>query len=184
MRTETITPPILAGHFSHYLGATECSILVDLVKSVEPRVMIEFGCNLGITAKQVLENVPTLERYIGIDVWPDYKTTLACQLSEVPYEAGRYAEDDRFYLLTRPTQFLSTKELEPCDAVFIDGDHSFRAVIHESLIARDLVREGGIIVWHDYQNPGVEVTEALRSLHEQGWPIVSVKNSWLAFMRR
>jgi predicted O-methyltransferase YrrM len=184
MKVETITPNLVTGHFSWYLGGMECSILIDLVKSVEPKVMIEFGCNLGITAQRVLENVPTLEKYIGIDVWPNYETTLKCQRSEVPYVAGRYADDPRFYLLIGPTQKLSADELEPCDAVFIDGDHSFSAVTHESKIARELIRPGGIIIWHDYQNPHVEVTEALRSLHEDGWPIVSVKNSWLAYMRR
>jgi predicted O-methyltransferase YrrM len=184
MMTENISSPQVIGPFSEYLGANECSILIDLVKSVRPRVMIEFGCNLGITAKRVLENVPTLEKYIGVDVPAGHLTTLVCQLGEVPQSAGCYADDARFHLLSSPTQELEAGDLEPCDAVFIDGDHSFPAVTHESLIARDLVRPGGIIVWHDFQNPSVEVTETLVSLCEQGWPIVGVRNSWLAFMRR
>lgn len=183
MKIETIWPPMISGTFSKYLGSVECSILIDLVRSVSPKVMIEFGCNSGITAKRVLDNVPTLKKYIGIDVAPEHITSLICQLDEVPQSAGCYADDSRFYLLTSPTQDLSTDNLEPCDAVFIDGDHSFAAVIHESLIAKVLVRPGGIIVWHDFQNPSVEVTAALMSLYEQGWPIVSIRNSWLAFMR-
>jgi hypothetical protein len=67
--------------------------------------------------------------------------------------------------------------------VFIDGDHSELAVLHESRIASYLVRRGGIIVWHDYDNPAVEVTQALNRLHEEGWPIASVVGSWLAFMK-
>jgi predicted O-methyltransferase YrrM len=184
MMTENISSPQVIGPFSRYLGANECSIMIDLVRSVSPRVMIEFGCNLGITAKRVLENVPTLEKYIGVDVPPAHVTTLMCQLEEVPESAGCYADDPRFRLLTSPTQELEASDLEPCDAVFIDGDHSFPAVTHESIIARDLVRPGGIIIWHDFQNPSVEVTEALVSFYAQGWPIVSVRNSWLAFMRR
>jgi predicted O-methyltransferase YrrM len=185
MRIETIWPSMLVnGQFSKYLGATECSILIDLVKSVEPKVMIEFGCNLGITAKRILENVPTLEKYIGIDVESKYKTTLKCQREEVPDAAGCYANDSRFHLLICPTQCLTENDLEPCDAVFIDGDHSFYAVRHESQIARDLVRPGGIIIWHDFQNPAVEVTAVLTGLEAEGWPIVGLKNSWLAYMRR
>jgi predicted O-methyltransferase YrrM len=147
--------------------------------------MVEFGCNIGITAKRVLECVETLERYIGVDVGPDHITTLSCQLSEVPERAGAYAADDpRFFLLTSPSIRLSGDDLEPCDAVFIDGDHSDEAVTHESYLAEELVRRGGIIVWHDYGNPAVEVTRALERLVADGWPIKSVEGSWLAFMRK
>jgi predicted O-methyltransferase YrrM len=184
MREQAIWPLMVRGQFSKYLGATECSILIDLVSSVQPKVMIEFGCNLGITAKRVLENVPTLEKYIGIDVEPEHKTTLECQREEVPSFAGCYADDSRFHLLISQSQHLTVEDLESCDAVFIDGDHSVFAVTHESFLASKLVRPGGIIIWHDFQNPAVEVTGVLRRLEEQGWPIVGVKNSWLAYMRK
>jgi predicted O-methyltransferase YrrM len=173
--------PVRASFFSKYLNKQETSILIDLVKRVSPKVMIEFGCNVGITAKRVLENVPTLERYVGIDVNADHVPTLECQLSEVPERAGAYAADDhRFFLLTSSSTLLGPSDLEPCDVVFIDGDHSEEVVTHESRLARKLVRRGGIIVWHDYGNPSVEVTRVLDRLD---WSITSVEGSWLAFMR-
>jgi predicted O-methyltransferase YrrM len=171
------------GNFSRYLNWNETAILVALVKSVSPRVMIEFGCNEGRTAKIVLKNVSSLERYIGIDVPSNHQPTLDCQVKEIPSEAAIYANDDRFFLLLCPSVDLSADKLEPCDAVFIDGDHSEEAVIFESLLAKELVRKGGIIVWHDYGNPAVEVTDALDHLSDQGWDVSSVKNSWLAFAR-
>jgi len=145
--------------------------------------MIEFGCNLGRTARTMLDNVVSLETYIGIDVPYDHEPVLAGQLREVPAQdkAGIYAASDpRFALLTADSYELKPSDLEPCDAVFIDGDHSERVVRHDSYLARVLVRKGGIIVWHDYNNPAVEVTQVLNSLD---WPIQSVKESWLAFMR-
>jgi predicted O-methyltransferase YrrM len=66
----------------------ETAILTALVKSIAPRVMIEFGCNYGITAKRLLENVPTLEKYIGIDVPHGHIPTLPCQRTETPVNAG------------------------------------------------------------------------------------------------
>lgn len=172
------------GPFSRYLGVYETSLLVALLNSVAPKVMIEFGCNAGITAARVLENVPTLEKYIGIDVPPDHVPPLECQRSEVPVSAGCYAaHDPRFFLLKENSQLLRTGHLEPCDAVFIDGDHSERAVLHESRLARRLIRGRGIIVWHDYGNPSVEVDLALDYLIAEGWPINAVDKSWLAFMR-
>jgi Methyltransferase domain len=185
LKRVSLRPDLLkASLFSRYLNVNETSILVDLVRSVAPKVMIEFGCNIGITAKRVLDGVPSLERYIGVDVDEDHVPTLPCQLDEVPKRAGAYVADDpRFFLLSRPTIDLRSDSLEPCDAVFIDGDHSETVVLYESKLARELIRLGGIVVWHDYGNPAVEVTSALDQLHFNGWPIVSVENSWLAFMR-
>jgi len=180
-----INPTWMKGPFSSYMTPQETSILISLIRSANPKVMIEFGVNLGVTAMQVLNHVPTLEKYIGVDAPSGCVTTLACQTSEVPGErAGIYAADDkRFTLLTSRTQDLTKEHMEPCDAVFIDGDHSALAVLHESEMSKALCRPGGIIVWHDYGNPAVEVTMVLDRLYDQGWPIYSVNNSWLAFMR-
>jgi hypothetical protein len=78
---------------------------------------------------------------------------------------------------------LTRDDLEPCDAVFIDGDHSVKEVSHDSELARELVRLGGIICWHDNLNPAVEVTQVLKRLNASGWPIKQVAGSWIAFMR-
>ena len=174
----------LGGPTSRYLNAYETSILIALVESVRPRVMIEFGCNEGITAKRLLESLPTLQKYIGIDVPFGNKPTLACQSSETPANPGwAAAADPRFVYLEARSQMLRSGHLEACDAVFIDGDHSELAVLHESRLARRLMRGRGIIVWHDYGNNAVEVTHALNRLHNEGWPISCVEHSWLAFMR-
>jgi predicted O-methyltransferase YrrM len=166
-----------------YLNEIETGLLVTLVRSVKPKVMIEIGCQEGRTAKIVLDNVPTLQCYIGIDIPSDRKPALACQRNEVPRSAGVYASgDSRFFVLVREggSLGLEPQDLEPCDAVFIDGDHSEYAVARDSVLARSLVRPGGILVWHDYNNPAVEVTQALDRL---GWPITAIEGSWLAFLR-
>src|SRR5215469_1173103 len=170
-----------------YLNEVETGLLVTLVNSVKPRVMIEIGCQEGRTAKIILDNVITIETYIGIDLSPEGEPTLACQRSEVPnLSAGVYASNDpRFWLLTndRGSLGIGPQDLEPADAVFIDGDHSAKAVTHDSFLSRALVRPNGIIIWHDYNNPAVEVTQTLDMLANQGWPIIAIKDSWLAYCR-
>jgi predicted O-methyltransferase YrrM len=166
-----------------YLSDRETDILIDLINGVSPRAMMEFGCNYGRTAKMILEWVPSLERYIGIDVPRDYVPVLACQRSEVPMMPGFFARDDaRFELMVLPggTRDLATGEM--VDAIFIDGDHSAEGVLHDSLLARRMVRAGGLIVWHDYGNEAVDVTEVLRQLAKDGWPLSEVCETWLAFM--
>jgi predicted O-methyltransferase YrrM len=177
------TSPV-AGPFSKYLNWRETELLIGLANIVRPRVLIEFGVNEGVTARRVLDNVPTLERYIGIDVPQDYVTPLQCQRAEVPEDAGVYAASDpRFWLLTVVAP-LTADQLEPCDCAFIDGDHSAIGVLRDSELARELVRPGGMIVWHDHGNHAAEVTQVLEALAEdRGWPIKAIANSWLAFCR-
>lgn len=170
-----------------YLNDVETALLVTLVASVKPKVILEIGCNQGRTAKIILDNIPTLERYIGIDVLPGHVPTLACQRTEVPRSAGIYAAaDERFWLLVkeRGSLDIGPQDLEPCDAVFVDGDHSDRAVTHDLHVARALTRPGGIIIVHDYGNEAVEVTRAIdRTCDEQGWPWQWIEGTWLAFLR-
>jgi predicted O-methyltransferase YrrM len=169
---------------NQYLGSTETAIVVDLIASVGPRVVLEIGTNLGATARAILDTVPGLQRYIGIDVPSQHIPRLGCQRDEVPFMAGRHAaSDSRYWLLLADSVELTPADLEPVDAVFIDGDHSAVAVAHDSQLARQLTRSGGIIVWHDYNNPAVEVTTTLDRLVEQGWPLCAIRGTWLAFMR-
>jgi predicted O-methyltransferase YrrM len=184
MEVVSITPDPIRLFYNPFLNEKETAILITLVRSVNPRVMIEFGCNSGRTAKTILEHVPSLEAYVGVDVPAEHVPTLHCQRNEVPYAPGVYAANDpRFYLLVheRGTLGLGPQDLELCDAVFIDGDHSQHAVLHDSYLARALVRPNGIIIWHDYGNPAVEVTQALDQLRE--WPLCHVAQTWLAYRR-
>ena len=179
-------PPI-AGYLSNpYLGWHETALVIGLVRSVNAKVMIEFGVQMGRTARAVLQNVPTMEKYIGIDVPPDHYPTLLHQRSEVPSNAGHYAKyDPRFELMVREggSFNLGPHDLPTCDAAFIDGDHSAGAVRHDSEVARTIVRYGGVIVWHDYGNQSVEVTQVLDGLYADGWPIRAIAGTWLAFVR-
>jgi len=169
-----------------YLNERETALVVTLVNEVRAKTVIEFGVQMGRTAAAMLRDVPTLTRYVGIDVPEGHMPTLVGQRSQVPQVPGFCASDDpRFELIVRDhgSLDLGPHDLPPCDAAFIDGDHSEGAVLHDSGLAVRLVRKGGIIIWHDFDNPEVEVTAAIRALAGRGWPIEIINGTWLAFMR-
>jgi Methyltransferase domain len=171
----------IGGQCSRFLGGAELAVLIKAIRRVRPVVMVEFGCNDGMTAKRILEDVFSIEQYIGIDVARGHRTTLPQQQDEVPLVPGYHVLGERrFFMHTCDSR--EVHELPPCDAVFIDGDHSFDAVIRESRIARQWLRRPGIIAWHDYGNPAVEVTAALDHLAAEGWPIAHVESTWLALL--
>ncbi|MCK9468481.1 MAG: class I SAM-dependent methyltransferase [Porticoccaceae bacterium] len=172
---------------ARFMNPGELEVLCALVRSVSPQVVVEFGINSGRTAKAILREVDGITRYIGIDVPPGYVTEKKVQRGEVPAIAGELVRDDpRVELLVRArgSHDLTADDLPPCDAVFIDGDHSRAGVEQDTALAMARVRPGGIIIWHDYHALGtVDVREVLDDYHAAGAPISLVAGTWLAFRR-
>jgi predicted O-methyltransferase YrrM len=182
-----LRPIAWAGLHRRYMNESELETIIALARSVKPRQVLEFGVNSGRTARAILANVPGIRGYQGIDVPPGYVTAKAVQRQEVPAKPGEMvADDSRFELILRPRGSLDLRaaDLQPCDLAFIDGDHGRQAVLHDSQLARELVRPGGIIIWHDYHQLGtVDVREVLHELHQGGARIEHVQGTWLAFQR-
>lgn len=169
-----------------YLHPGELEVLVALVRSVSPKGVLEIGVNQGRTARALLDNVPGIEHYQGIDVPPGYQFACDVQKNEVPPQPGFHAlNDPRFELILRPRGSLDLMphELRECDVVFIDGDHGADAVRRDSLLASSLVREGGLIIWHDYHDLGtVDVRDVLHELQDTT-PILHVQDTWIAYCK-
>lgn len=151
---------------------------------MDARCVAEFGCNNGRTAAAILRNVPTIERYIGVDVQAGYKFACEVQAREIPQVPGDLALDDpRFELVLRQrgTFDLTGYDLPDCDLVFIDGDHSEAAVRHDRELALQVVRSGGLIVYHDDNGlDAVDVSRVLDALAGDGADIKHVSGTWFA----
>ncbi|WP_292451266.1 class I SAM-dependent methyltransferase [Mesorhizobium sp.] len=173
---------------TRFMNPGEMEVLVALANSVRPKTVIEFGVNDGRTAKALMLNVKTIERYVGIDVPQGYVTEKIVQRNEVPSAPGRLALDDpRFRLLMarRGSHDLMIDDLPKCDFAFIDGDHSRTGVLRDNHLAANRVRRGGMIVFHDYHARGtVDVKDALEDLHDAGIELKHVAGTWLAFWKR
>jgi len=151
-----------------FMNRGELEVLIALVASVEPKAVLEIGVNEGRTAKAILANVPGIEKYIGIDVPPGYVTAREVQRKEVPEKPGHLASSDgRFELVLRPrgSMDLSEKEFPGLfDAVFIDGDHGFEAVLHDTLLAG---RSSG----RKASSSGTTTTSKTRSTSARCWSV-------------
>lgn len=177
----------VAGLPTRYFNPGELERMLHLIESVEPQVVIEFGVNTGRNAVAALRNIATIEKYVGIDVTPDYQTIMRCQRKEIPAKPGELAlGDPRFELIVRPKGSfeLNAEDLPMCDAVFIDADHSRKGVLNDRDLALRIVRQGGIIIYHDDNcMPVVEVTQTLNDLCKAGADIKHVADTWIAFER-
>jgi predicted O-methyltransferase YrrM len=168
-----------------YMEPGEQEALLALIGSIvpAPEVMVEIGVNIGLTAKAVLQHVPSISRYIGVDVEAGYRFEGAWQQHDRPAEPGRLVKDDpRFRLMLRGNG-RAAEMPQSSDVVFIDGDHGPRHVLEDSLWAASVVRSGGMIIWHDYQNTPAEVTGVLDRLHAEGRNLVHITGTSLVFER-
>jgi spermidine synthase len=184
-----VRPLAVAPAHARFLNPGELEVLVALIAGAGARRVVEFGANDGRTAKAVLDNVATIERYTGVDVPAHHVPTLAWQRREVPKVAGALAAaDPRFELIVRPRGSFDLTAADfsgrTVDAVFVDGDHGWRGVLNDTLLAGNIVRQGGLIIWHDYHDRGqVDVREVLETMLRHGAPIRCVARTWIAFVR-
>jgi predicted O-methyltransferase YrrM len=163
-----------------YMHAGEQDVLLALIAPIEPKTMVEIGVNEGLTAMAVLREIPSIEHYIGIDVDAAYRFEIPAQQVERTDQPGRLVSGDpRFELRFRGAEMPTS-----CDVMFIDGDHGKNAVLADSLWATEIVAPGGLIIWHDYGNPTVEVTEVLNKLDTHGREMHHVEGTWLVFEQR
>jgi predicted O-methyltransferase YrrM len=167
----------------------ELETLVALVRSVNAKGVLEFGINVGRTAQALLEYCPTIESYEGVDVPVGYVTEKPVQRGEVPPVAGELVKNDpRVKIIVRPTgsHELSPQDLSPCDAVFIDGDHSRKGVLNDTALAFEVLRPGGIVIWHDYHDLGtVDVRDVLQGMQKEfpAMPLRHVPGTWIVYCR-
>ena len=161
--------------------------IVALLKDIKARRVIEFGVHEGFTAKVVLDNVPSVESYIGIDVPISHTPNLERQCHEIPSEPGKYVKSDaRFRVIVKEggSFAVAPSDIGSADAALIDGDHSAIAVTNDTAVARSCVRLGGILIWHDYwHGDETEVKPTLEKWEKNGHRIFHVPGTWIAFER-
>jgi len=119
---------------------------LDWARSRSPKVVCEIGtdaCGNSFLISQALQSV---ECFIGLDIFVTnwyLLRDLARDLQEVhAINGSSYAPPT----VASVQRFLGGRKI---DLLFIDGDHSYEGGKKDFLAYRGLVRDGGIIAFHD-----------------------------------
>lgn len=143
--------------------------LPELINENKFQKVVEVGVDGGHTSKIILEACPTITEYYMIDPWrpygtPDGHETSKCFIErtlerwEEVYQAAceRVKDFPAARIIRMPSQDAAgCFEVRSLDLVFLDGDHSYRAVKADIAAWRGFVRPGGILCGHDYGAYGV-----------------------------
>lgn len=159
------------------LSSREKEVLSDIVGNVKPKVAVEIGSWMGGSARII---APHSGRLFCVDPWSSFYVSDIGELN--PEEMfSLFCMNVQDYLFDRviPCRGLSATWSRiwtiPIDFLFIDGDHSYEGVISDIRGWLPRMREGGIILGHDYSLPGVAnaVDEIFDKVH-----IVSGTTFW------
>jgi cephalosporin hydroxylase len=118
----------------------------EYVRSRRPDVFCEIGMHRGGTHLFLTHALPSVKTTIALDPLVQNRSflrTLAKAGQRSFFVNGSSQAPHVFAELSAITAN------RPIDLLFIDGDHRYEAVRSDFLIYRTLVREGGIIAFHD-----------------------------------
>ena len=173
----TISIPIGVIHQeSHHANHTDMIYVCGMASAVNARRIFEFGtyrgqttCGLAAVCKDAL--IYTLNLPPEAD--PRYAPYIGMYIARSP-------DRDRITQLFSDSQVFDTAPYwESMDYIFIDGDHSYNGVKNDTEKALQMLKPGGIMVWHDYAAKSPGVLEYLAEF-SQGRPLFRLRKTCLA----
>lgn len=153
------------------LSWEETVAISQLTAWCKPNTLFEFGTFDGRTTIHLAMNAT------------DRATTYTIDVQRGPFEFGADSlyfrrscvgehflgtpYEDRIRMLTADSRSFDYAPFRGrMDLIFIDADHSYSAVVHDSARAFEMIRPGGLVIWHDYLTIP-DVTAAIQSLAKQ-----------------
>ena len=140
---------------------------------------VEIGCYAGGSACLVLQRPNT--KVISIDLgYPIPENVVHFNVNKLNKHNNSY-----YYLQGNSQTYEMVDRLKiltnEIDVLFIDGDHSYQAVINDFMLYEGLVKSGGYIVFDDYRDedcPGtkVAVDEIVEAVKERYTNIGTLPN--------
>ncbi len=165
-------------HETASLSMRETLYLAIFAQSIQAKRFLEVGTSFGETTLLFALNSPDDATITTLDIQTD-NPTVGMKFRDTP-EARKIT----MHLVSAEAYAKSGVPEKSFDMIFVDGDHSYAGVLHDSQLAMRLIRPGGIICWHDYWFMfRHDVVRALDELRAKGHPIQHLQNTTLAYMK-
>ena len=127
-------------------NAEEIRAAIDYIRTQAPRTMCEIGTANGGTNLLLAHTIETIATIVGVDLF--IMNGMILRLLRRPGQTFHLVNGSSY---ARPTFERVRQALagQPIDLLFIDGDHRYEGVKQDFLLYRELVRDGGLIMFHD-----------------------------------
>lgn len=169
----------IASKVQGYMSWEELAWLADNAKNGN---VIEVGSWLGRstkamaqTAKRILavdhwkgsNNDATEEQAKGIDPYAEFNHNLSIEINQ-----------QKVVPMVMDHADVGKLEKRNADLVFIDGDHSYEAVVRDIKSCLPLVNDGGILAGHDYSEAHPGVIKAVKEFFGKNFKVAPDTSIW------
>jgi predicted O-methyltransferase YrrM len=155
-------------------------VLGSLVRSLEPKIILEFGTYLGVSTQTMALNAPADCRIYTVDLPDEVQREALPQLNHIDQlhirksrhrvgEAFLHSPTNRQIVQIRvdSLKFCAATEIGEADLVFVDGGHSLPIIKHDTENAFGVLSAAGTIIWDDYFHLYPDVVQFLDELQTQ-----------------
>lgn len=143
----------------------ELAYLAILSRRLQPRVIFEIGTYRGRTAINFALNSPDDCIVYTLDLPPETRDAVLAAVHPADANLIRYSQPGLLFngrpeskkirqLWGNSLEFDFSPYTSAVDLVFIDGSHHYAAALSDTRAALQMVRPGGVVVWHDFANYG------------------------------
>ncbi len=158
---------------------SEGIVLAKACRLLNARTVLEVGSFRGYTARLLADNTGPDCPVHTVDTYPEHGEAYRGRpiQNKIRRHVGTLEE-----LRQGPLRGLQF------DVVFLDAEHTFAMVENDSRLVLPMLREGGVLFWHDYADWGWitgynRVPEVLHLLSKK-IPILSIQGTSLAVYRK
>ena len=143
----------------------ELAALWALLSEMQPRVVVEIGSLRGGWLYAIAPTCQLPSWFLGIDPADnDSRNRVTFELNKEGREIYWLKGDSHDKRTLEEAQRLLGKS--PIDVLHIDGDHSEAGVLKDWEMYGPLVRPGGLVLFHDADNPTEEVPAAFAKIRK------------------
>lgn len=172
---EISLPLNISNEASHHENHMDMMFVVAAAKLKGSKHIFEFGTYMGRTTcglASISDDVEVITLNLPAEEDPRYGPYLGRLIQESPYR-------DRIkQLFSDSREFDTVPYASSMDYIFVDADHSYEGVKNDSIKAFEMLKPGGIIMWHDYAPKSPGVYGYLRELNIER-PLIRIKNTSL-----
>lgn len=151
---EVSLPLCISNEASHHENHMDMMFVVAAAKLRKAKRIFEFGTYMGRTTCGLASISETVKVFtLNLPPNEDYRygPYIGKLIQDSPYK-GQIEQ-----LFSDSRKFDTTRYASSMDYIFVDADHSYEGVRNDTLKAFEMLKAGGMIIWHDYapKSPGV-----------------------------
>ncbi|NMP03415.1 class I SAM-dependent methyltransferase [Pseudoalteromonas arctica] len=185
-----------------YIGSLtllESAMLLAFVKLIQPKHVFEFGTFMGHTSVFFAKNIAEDALVHTIDLPQGYIVDNGCETKAEEVDnllreqsitsqakcienEGQDIQRKINRILCNSLEFCTKAHTTSAGIIFIDGGHDTEIVKSDTCKALEMLSEGGVIVWHDYNSTVfTDVTDYVNEFAKCN-TIFHIANTNIAFM--